>query len=109
MGETLALRYLVREGYVPLARNYRTPRGEIDLIVRRGATLVFVEVKLRRGMGFGEPLEAITPRKQSRIRAAAEQFLAGLPEGSFEEVRFDAIGVTFEGGRPRVTHLEDAF
>ncbi|MCL6437303.1 MAG: YraN family protein [Rubrobacteraceae bacterium] len=109
LGEDLALRHLVQEGYELLARNYRTRRGEIDLIVRRGATLVFVEVKLRRGVGFGEPLESITPRKQERIRSAASHYLSGLPEDEFEEVRFDAIGVLVRRGRASVTHLKDAF
>jgi Holliday junction resolvase-like predicted endonuclease len=47
------------------ATNHRTREGEIDLVMRNEATLVFVEVKLRRGMGFGDPLEAVTPRKQA--------------------------------------------
>ena len=60
-GEDLALRYLIQHGYKLLERNYRTRRGEIDLIVRKDDTLVFVEVKLRRGSGYGDPLEAVTP------------------------------------------------
>ncbi|MDP8951493.1 MAG: YraN family protein, partial [Actinomycetota bacterium] len=52
-GESLALGYLAKKGYAPVERNYRTRHGEIDLIVREEKTLVFVEVKLRRGTGFG--------------------------------------------------------
>jgi putative endonuclease len=59
-GEELALRYLTRQGYTLVERNYRTRYGELDLVVRHGTTLVFVEVKLRRGTGFGDPLEAVT-------------------------------------------------
>ena len=111
-GEALALRYLVREGYEVLERNYRTRYGEIDLVVRRGTTLDFVEVKARRGTGFGEPLEAVTPRKQERVRLMAEQYLA--EKGSqfvdgFEEVRFDAVGILVEQGKREVRHVEDAF
>jgi putative endonuclease len=72
----LALRYLAKKGYEALERNYRTRHGEIDLIVRGERALVFVEVKLRRGTGFGDPLEAVTPKKQAKIRLMAEQYLA---------------------------------
>lgn len=111
-GEALALRHLEGEGYEALERNYRTRYGEIDLVVRRGATLVFVEVKSRRGMGFGEPLEAVTPRKQEQVRLMAEQYLAQQEPGfaeSFEEMRFDAVGVLLVEGRHEVRHVEDAF
>ena len=53
------MRYLTRQGYRLVERNYRTRRGEIDLIVRKRDTLVFVEVKLRRSLNFGDPLEAV--------------------------------------------------
>ncbi len=62
-GEDLALRYLAAKGYVTLERNYRTHHGEIDLIACDERTLIFIEVKLRRGTGFGDPLEAVTPGK----------------------------------------------
>lgn len=61
LGEGIASRYLTRRGYAIVERNYRTRRGELDLIVRRGDTLVIVEVKLRRGTAYGDPLEAVTP------------------------------------------------
>lgn len=73
-GETLALKYLVKKGYTILERNYQTRYGEVDLILKDGTTLVFREVKLRRGLGFGDPLEAVTSRKQGRISQTAEQF-----------------------------------
>ena len=69
-GEDLALRYLTRRGYRLVERNYRTRRGKIDLILRKGATLVFVEVKLRRGTLFGDPLEAITQAQGGQKKAA---------------------------------------
>ncbi|MDP9485252.1 MAG: YraN family protein, partial [Actinomycetota bacterium] len=71
-GERLALRYLVERGYELIERNYRTRHGEIDLVMRQGTTLVFVEVKLRRGTGFGGPLEAVTTRKQDTLRSLAQ-------------------------------------
>ncbi len=62
------MRYLARKGYEILERNYRTRHGEIDLVMRGERVLVFVEVKLRRGTEFGDPLEAVVPRKQTRLR-----------------------------------------
>ena len=107
-GEELALRYLRRRGYTLVERNYRTRYGELDLIVRHHNTLVFVEVKTRRGVGFGDPLEAVTPRKQATIRALAERYLSER-EPDLDEVRFDVVGILAGDGAPRVTHIENAF
>ena len=111
-GEALALNYLTEKGYTLVERNYRTRHDEIDLVARDEETLVFVEVKLRRGMGFGDPLEAVTPPKQVRIRRMAEQYLAERdPDfvASFDEVRFDVVGILLVAGRPKIRHVEDAF
>lgn len=119
-GEDLALRYLEKKGYVLVERNYQTRHGEIDLIMHDTGTgaaegiLVFVEVKLRRGMGFGDPLEAVTPKKQARVRLTAEQYLAEKGENfavDFDEMRFDVVGILLLPGtrRPKVRHVEDAF
>jgi putative endonuclease len=108
-GEELALAYLRRLGYALVERNYRTRRGEIDLILKDGTTLVFVEVKLRRGAGFGEPVEAVTPAKRRRLRLAADQYLAERrPE--CEEVRFDVVGILApRRGGLRIRHVREAF
>jgi len=96
------LRYLEKKGYASIERNYCTPHGEIDLLVHGTGTgaaeaaLVFVEIKLRRGTGFGNPLEAVTPKKQARICLTAEQYLAEQGEdcvAGFDEVRFDVVGI----------------
>jgi putative endonuclease len=107
-GEELALRYLEERGYVLIERNYRTRYGELDLILRHENTLVFAEVKLRRGLGFGDPLEAVTPRKQSAIRSLAKQYLAEREPG-FDTLRFDVVGILVDKGTPTVVHVEDAF
>jgi putative endonuclease len=107
-GEDLALRYLVRRGYRLVERNYRTRRGEIDLILRKEETLVFVEVKLRRGTGFGDPLEAVTPRKQATLRYLAERYLADR-KPDFDTVRFDVVGILAGREGLRIDHVEDAF
>lgn len=107
-GEAAALSYLAGKGYELLEKNYRTRYGEIDLVLRDGASLVFVEVKLRRGTGFGDPLEAVTPRKQAGVRSLAEQYLAERGV-EFEELRFDVVGILESGGRREITHVRDAF
>lgn len=107
-GEEIALRHLLRKGYRLVERNHRTRNGELDLILYDNSTLVFVEVKLRRGEGFGGPLESVTPAKQATIRALAEHYIASR-EPSFEEVRFDVVGVLATGETVEVEHVEDAF
>ena len=107
-GEEMALRYLLGRGYELVERNYRTRYGELDVILRDGDTLVFVEVKLRRGTGFGGPLEAVTPRKQAKIRSLAEQYLLDR-DPSFDAVRFDVVGILVARDEPRLQHVKDAF
>jgi len=107
-GEEVALRYLLERGYELVERNYRTRYGELDLILRDGDSLVFVEVKLRRGTGFGGPLEAVTTRKQTTIRCLAEQYLSER-DPVFDAVRFDVVGVLIASGKPRLQHVENAF
>jgi len=99
---------LTRRGYKLVERNYRTRQGEIDLIVRKRDTLVFVEVKLRRTTGFGAPLEAVTPRKQTTLRSLAEHYLAER-EPDFDTFRFDVIGILAAQDGLRIDHVEDAF
>jgi putative endonuclease len=108
------LQYLQEQGYALVERNYRTRHGEIDLVVRGEKSLVFVEVKLRHGTGFGDPLEAVTPKKQDKVRMMAEQYLAEKGEdfsASFDEVRLDVVGILLLPGveKPEVQHIEDAF
>ena len=107
-GEDLALRYLTRRGYILVERNYRTRYGEIDLILRKDDTLVFVEVKLRRTTGFGDPLEAVTSRKQRTIRSLAVQYLSDRSP-NFDTLRFDVIGILAHGNKVRIRHVKNAF
>ena len=88
--------------------NYRTRRGELDLISRHADTLVIVEVKLRRGTAYGSPLEAVTPRKQHAIRLMTEEYLSQR-DPDFQALRFDVVGILLRRGRPEITHIEDAF
>jgi putative endonuclease len=87
--EAIAAEYLMRRGLAIVSRNFRTRAGEIDLIARDGATLVFVEVRMRRSQRFGGALESITAAKRARIVAAANGYLALI--GREPPCRFDAI------------------
>ena len=71
--------------------------AELDLVVRRGRILAFVEVKSKSGDGFGDPFEMVTEEKQRRLRRAAEAWLAAHPEAAGLEARFDVVG--FRDGR----------
>ena len=107
-GESLAVRALEREGYAVLARRYRTRLGEIDIIARDGSCLVFVEVKARRHHRCGRPDEQITIRKQRKIVAIAQVFLARTGVAA-EACRFDVVSVSMDDGRPRVEIIRNAF
>ncbi|MDQ3305421.1 MAG: YraN family protein [Actinomycetota bacterium] len=91
-GEDLAAAWYEARGYRVLARNWRCREGELDLVVRQGATIVFCEVKARSSLAFGSPLEAVTPNKCRRIRRLAAAWLAQA-EGGAAELRFDVAAV----------------
>ncbi|MDP8937634.1 MAG: YraN family protein [Actinomycetota bacterium] len=86
--------WYAERGYTVLARNWRCPSGELDLVVRRGRTVVFCEVKTRSSTAFGAPVEAVTPVKQARLRRLAGCWLeaAGRP-ASVSDLRFDVASV----------------
>src|SRR5258708_26194203 len=87
--EALAADFLVAQGLAIVTRNFRTRRGEIDLIARDGTTLVFVEVRLRRNPAFGGAGASITAAKSARLTAAARAYIATL--GADPPCRFDAV------------------
>ncbi|UVI34872.1 YraN family protein [Brevibacterium spongiae] len=100
-GEDLAAAYLEQAGLRILERNFRAPRGELDIIARDGDIAVFVEVKTRRTAALGSPLEAITPTKLARIRTLAGIWLRGQNE-YFPATRIDALGIIIE---PRIQYF----
>lgn len=111
-GEDLACAHLERLGYAIVACNHRTRAGEIDVVACDETTLVFVEVKTRRGWAPGRAFEALHPRKREQVRAMARSYLATVPERPRRrECRFDAIGVTIDprGRLVALEHLEAAF
>lgn len=91
--ETRALRYLQRRGFKLVTRNYRAKTGEIDLIVSRNDTLVFVEVRLRMNPAFGSGADSITPRKRQRIINTARLYLQGLKSPPWRYYRFDVVSI----------------
>ncbi|MFN0265163.1 YraN family protein [Tepidamorphus sp. 3E244] len=102
--EFAALALLAVKGFRPLARRWRSPVGELDLVVVRGNLLTFVEVKARASESSG--LEAITAAQQKRMAAAAQAWLASNPAYARYNMRFDAVIVT---PRRLPRHLPDAF
>ncbi len=102
--ESRAAAFLIAKGFRILARRYKSPVGEIDIVARRRQLLVFVEVKARNDLD--EAAESLSPRQQRRIAAAAEVWLAAHGSDGFRDIRFDAILVA-PGKLPR--HIQGAF
>lgn len=116
LGERLAREHLEARGLEVIDANFRTRRGELDIVARDERFLVFCEVKTRVPRGDRGPLgpfAAISPRKRRQLRLMARQWLAARPiEGHRPpEIRFDAIGVEVDpsGRLVKLEHLEDAF
>lgn len=93
--EDLVAAWYVRAGYTIIARNWRCPRGELDVVAWRRGVLVVCEVKARRTTNFGDPFEAITPLKMQRLRRATAAFVAARPSlpSPVGQIRFDAASV----------------
>jgi len=107
-GERAAERFLRRKRYAILARNYRCPLGELDLVALDGETVVFVEVKTRQQEGFGAPLEAVDGRKQRQIAKAAQYFLT-RHRLEKRDARFDVVGVWRDGEQITCELVKNAF
>lgn len=108
-GEDIAARYLAAHGYRILARNVRTPYGEIDLIAQQGDEIVFVEVKTRTTLAFGWPEEAVTARKLTHVARSALAWLAEHSEWEAAPWRVDVVAIRLLPGDQRleVRHFED--
>jgi putative endonuclease len=107
-GERAAEKYLRRNGYRIVKRNFRAAGAEIDLVAMDGDVLVFVEVKTRRGRDAGAPEEAVDERKQRQIRRAAELFATRYREDEIE-MRFDIVAIDASGERLEIELLRNAF
>jgi putative endonuclease len=109
-GERLARRHLEQQGFAFVAANWRCPSGELDLIMREGDSLIFVEVKTRRGESLGAAEESITAAKAQRLLRAAQIYLGTRPELNDVFWRIDLLAITLapSGAVSRITHLVDA-
>ena len=108
-GEQLAVDHLRRLGYRILDRNWRCPTGEIDIVAADARELVIVEVKTRTGTAFGDPLEAVSDVKLTRLCVLAGQWRRAHPAVRAARTRVDLIGVVAPWrGEPRIDHLKAA-
>lgn len=111
LGESAAVEFLEKKGWRIAERNWRSGRGEIDIIAwAHDQLLVFVEVKTRRGKnsGYGNPEEAIDAKKQELLARAAGAYMESIDYDW--EVRFDTIAIIIHPGKAMdITHIEDAF
>jgi putative endonuclease len=108
-GERIACRFLMRQGFDILARRYRSSSGELDIIAFEKETLVFVEVKTRSSLRFGEPWEFVDWRKQHFIRRTAEEFIAAHKMDTYT-YRFDIVSVVIpDGSKVEVRLFRNAF
>ena len=110
-GEEQAVRYLRLHGYSILERNFSCRTGEIDIVAKKGRSIIFVEVKTRKNADFAEAREFVTYAKQQRIFAAAQLYLTSH-DGDLQP-RFDVIEVYAPDGeqsrKVRINHIKDAF
>ena len=108
-GEQAAAAYLTRQGYREVARKWRCAAGEIDLLMRDGAALVFVEVRTRRG-GAGRAEESVGPAKRARLAALAYTYLDAAAAPADLPWRIDVVAVDVDrsGRIARINHIRDA-
>ncbi|GGJ84185.1 YraN family protein [Deinococcus aquiradiocola] len=106
--EDRALAHLLAAGHTLLARNYRVPGGELDLVTLDGPVTVFTEVRQRRGVAHGSALESVTPRKVALLRRAALTYLTREHGRDDLPCRFDVIVVQGDERSGPLTHLQNA-
>ena len=108
-GEERAGEFLQARGWTILARNFRCPLGEVDIIARDGNQLIFVEVKTRRTTAFGLPQEAVGSRKQQQLIRVAQWYLKGYKDQRINP-RFDVLAVLWQrDGTAQIDHFVNAF
>lgn len=107
-GEELAATWLERQGCTILHRNWTCSLGEIDLIARDETTLMFVEVKARRNLEHGHPLESVTPSKQKKLLRCAQAYLQSRGDQGLHP-RCDAVGILLNQDPPEITWVKNAF
>jgi putative endonuclease len=106
--ESVAVRYLKKNGYKILEQNYRNKIGEIDIIAIDKKTLAFVEVKATRTDSFGSPKWAVTPKKQRKISMVALYYLKTTKQNKVK-ARFDVVAISSSQDNPRIELIKNAF
>ena len=106
--EDLARRYLLDQGLRLVTRNYRCRHGEIDLVMKHGSTIAFVEVRLRSRTDFGSGAESVDARKQARLRSSALHFLQHHAT-LLTTCRFDVVSIRKSGGTHQLEWIRNAF
>jgi len=107
--EQRACAELERAGLTLLARNYTTRHGELDMVMRDGHTVVFVEVRYRKSASHGDAATSVTPAKQGKLILAAQHWLAAHPQHARAACRFDVVGYDGPPGAIRQAWLKGAF
>jgi putative endonuclease len=107
--EDVARAYLEGRGLKVLDHNFRTRFGELDLVLEHGPALVFAEVRYRGRTDFGGAAASVDPRKQAKLRAAAEIYLGARPEARRRPCRFDVVAVTSGASGLDIDWIQDAF
>jgi putative endonuclease len=108
LGEDLAVKEIENQGYICLVRNYRCSLGEIDVIARDGDTLVFVEIKTRKGRSLGYAKEAIDRRKKRKLSRVALSYMKA-EDCCDARSRFDVVAVTLNGEERKIEVVKNAF
>jgi len=108
-GEDIAVNFFSQKGFEIIERNYRYGHGEIDIVVKDGEILVFVEVKTRKNLEFGPPELAITKSKQRQVRKISEAYLVDK-NISNTDCRIDVVAILLRKNLPpKINHIENAF
>lgn len=107
--EDLARRYLVDRGLTTVDQNYRCKRGEIDLIMREGNSLVFVEVRYRRRSDYGSGADSVGRRKRDKLIATAQHYLQSRRGGRDVPCRLDVVSISSLNDEHRVEWIKNAF
>lgn len=108
--EACALRHLQQHQLTLIAQNWYCKRGELDLVMLDGDTVVFVEVRYRRHAGWGGALESVDFRKQEKLVMAAQWFLQSTPQWADAPCRFDVVAINGDpGNAPALSWIQNAF
>ncbi len=108
-GEGIALQYLKKKKYTIVEKGFRFLRGEIDIIALEGDTIVFIEVKTRKSVDFGQPEESITAAKKRQLRRVAQGYLLRKNIQDVE-CRFDVLSLIYDEEKGyTINHIKDAF